>query len=75
MSQPPVKWGKLKRFLDRNGFEIDTDGGDKIISRGGKGKTHRIGHKYSTQPGDEISKGHLSALERKFGITRKDILG
>lgn len=75
MSQPPVKWGRLRTFLNRNGFEIDTEGGDKIVSRGGKGKTHRIGHEYASQPGDELSRGHLSALKRKFGITRKDILG
>jgi hypothetical protein len=75
MSQPPIKWGKLKKYLTRNGYEIDTDGGDKIISKGGRGKTHRIGHNYCSHYGDQLTAGHIKALERKFGITRKDILG
>lgn len=72
MSQPAVKWGRLKRFLERNGFEIYSDGGDKIISR--NGIAHRIGSKYCNRYGDELSKGHLRTIERKFGVTRNDIL-
>jgi hypothetical protein len=72
MSQPAVKWKQLKHFLKLNGFVIYSTGGDVIIIK--KGITHRIGHKYCNQPGDEISKGHLSAIKRKYGVTRKDIL-
>jgi len=71
MSRPAVKWGQLKRFLLRNGFQIYNDSGDVIITK--DGTAHRIGHKYCNHSGDEISKGHLSAIKRKFGVTRSDI--
>jgi len=72
MSQPAVKWGRLLRFLNRHNFQINTDGGDKLIIK--DGKVHRIGHKFCTSNNDELSPAHLSAIKRKFGVTREDIL-
>ena len=72
MSQPAVKWGRLKRFLQRQNFQIRTDGGDKLITDGKL--VHRIGHDFCTGYGDELSSAHLKALKRKFGITRNQIL-
>ena len=72
MSQPVVKWGQLKRFLSRNDFQIYSIGGDIVIKK--NGIVHRIGHDYCNHNGDELSNGHLSAIKRKFGVTRSDIL-
>lgn len=71
MSQSAVKWGQLERFLRRNNFQIHNDGGDKLIVK--DNKVHRIGHRFCTNYGDELSPGHLSAIKRKFGVTHDDI--
>ena len=73
MSEPAVSWGQLRKFLSHNGFEIDPDGGDKLVSK--DGKVHRIGHLFATSHSDQISKGHLTALRHKFGITPRQIRG
>jgi len=72
VSEPAVQWKQLRRFLNRNGFEIDHDGGDKLVSK--DGVVHRIGHVFSTKNTTQVSDGHLQALHRKFGLTRKQIL-
>ena len=81
MSQPRVKWGSAKRYFRRHGYTIRSSGGDKIIiaPKGGPaGRTRmtvRIGHNYSSRDGDELAEGHISAIRRAFGVTRKDLLG
>ncbi len=74
MSQPAVKWGQLKRFLLRNKFKINISSpdGDKVIRK--DGIPHRIGHTFCNHTGDELSRGHLTAIKRKYGVTRSDIL-
>ena len=72
MSEPSINWKQLKKFLDKNGYEIYSDGGDKVVFKGKK--KHRIGHRFCNSPSDVVSKGHLAALKRKFRITREDIL-
>ena len=71
MSEPAVHWGQLRKFLNRGGFAIESDGGDKLVSK--NGVVHRIGHIFATNHSDQISKGHLAALKRKFGFTARDI--
>lgn len=73
MSQPAVNWGQLKRYCEDNGFEFYHDGGDTFLIK--DGIKHRIGHTYCNKHKSEIPRGHMSTLKRKFGITRKDILG
>ena len=72
MSEPSITWKQLKKFLNKNGYEFYGDGGDKVVFKGSQ--KHRIGHTYCTHGSDVVSKGHLAALKRKFGITRQDIL-
>jgi hypothetical protein len=74
VSEPAVQWGQLLRYLNQNGYSLENDGGDVIVSNNA-GKVHRIGHIFCNHRTTHISPGHLSALKRKFGITRKDILG
>ena len=72
MSQRAVKWGQLRRYLLRNGFQIVGSGGDKIITR--DNQIVRVGHTSSSSPGSQVLDCYLSALCRKFGITREAIL-
>ena len=73
MSQPAVKWGVLETYLKRNDFEIvTTRGGDKLIIK--DGIVHRIGHIHCSRYGDEVPRGHVSAVCRKFGLKRSDIV-
>ena len=80
MSVPRVKWGQAKRYFERHNYQIDTDGGDKLI-REPKDSTSkrlrkvvRIGHKFCTSYGDELLSCHLSNISRKFGVSWQDIL-
>ena len=79
MSQPAVKWGQVHRCFTRRGYFIYNQGGDSIIAAQDDGRsrsrqTVRIGHRFSHHHGSELLKAHLSALQRAFGVTRKDIL-
>lgn len=73
MSEPSVTWRKLKKYLNANGYELDHDGGDILVIK--PPDKHRIGHVFCNKATAQISDAHLTALRRKFGITRKDILG
>ena len=79
MSRPAIKWGKLKRYVLKHGYQIRPSGGDKIIiapnSEKLRSRNHvRIGHKSSNGPGSEVLPCYLNSIERAFGITRHDIL-
>jgi len=79
MSRPAVKWGDVHRYFTRRGYSIYNQGGDSIIAAPNDGrprsrKTVRIGHRFSNHPGDELRNAHVAAIERAFGVTRKDIL-
>lgn len=80
MSQQAVKWGQLKKFCDRNGFEIRPSGGDKIIvcPKGWIGGNNRptvlVGSKCSGHAGDVVFGCYISKIHRTFGVTRQDIL-
>lgn len=79
MSQPAVKWGEVKRYFESRGYEIISRGGDKIIKAPAdndpvrRRQTVLIGHEYSDSAGSELARGHLSAIQRAFGVTREQI--
>ena len=80
MSQQQIKWGQLKRFFDRNGFDIHPSGGDKIITclsgwNGGNGRrAFLIGHKCCSHAGNVVFDVYMQKLRRTFGVTREGIL-
>ena len=78
MGQPRVKWGDVKLYLERNGYEIRHHGGDKIIvgppSPGSRRQTVRIGHTSSRNAGTELLRVYVSQLKRVFGINIDDLL-
>jgi len=80
MSRRRVTWGQAERYFNRHEFEIRSSGGDKIIiaprhdSRRRSRPQVRIGHKYCSRRGDELSWGYLSVIKNAFGVTADDIL-
>lgn len=81
MSQPEIKWGKLKTYLQDKGYEISGKGGETKISAppsSSSGPRSRnqvvIGHKCSNHAGSKVYDCYLNAIRNAFGITRKDIL-
>ncbi len=81
MSQPAVKWKDiLHYFNDANDYRIHRSGGDAIIiklptdRKKRKKLPVRIGHKFSNHPGCEIPRGLLGVIQRRFGVSREDIL-
>ena len=80
MSRRPVRWKIARRYFERRGYEIRSQGGDKIIIAPRERipdhgrQTVRIGHKYCSHDGDELLPAHLSAIRRAFGVTRDELL-
>jgi len=74
-----VKWGRLERYCRRNGYEITSRGGDKIIKAPKDGKTERrrqqlyIGHTSCAHAGTELKKCYVSKLKNIFGITEEAV--
>lgn len=74
-----MKWGKLKRYLDRHGYIIKTRGGDKIIhaprDRDPTRKRQQlyIGHTSCSHAGSEVLRCYVSKLKNIFGITEDDV--
>lgn len=74
-----MKWGKLERFLRRNGYEITSRGGDKIIKAPKDGDPKRkrqqlyIGHTSCGHKGSELLKCYVSKLRNVFGISEDDV--
>jgi hypothetical protein len=72
-----MKWGKLVRYLERNGYEIISGGGDKIIKapkdgRPGRSRQQiRIGHTSTRNHGTELLRCYVSKLKNVFGITEE----
>ena len=81
MSRPRVKWGQARRYFLRHGYEIRSQGGDKIIiappdqNPDRSRQTVRIGHRFCTRPGDELNNAHVQMIRRAFGVTREQLLG
>jgi hypothetical protein len=79
MGQQRAKWGQVKRYFERRGYLIYSDGGDSII-QAPKDNTQRsrqqvrIGHRFSNHAGDELRSGHLGAIKRAFNVMRDNIL-
>ena len=76
-----IKWGQLKAYLEKNGYEIKQGkGGDKkIVSprNSGDPRTQNqivIGHNCSDHKSDDIYKSYMSLIKRVFGLTEDDIL-
>jgi len=82
MSQPRVKWIRVRRYFSRSSlFNLrGGKGGDKVITGPhimdptGPHSVVTIGHRYSDHPGREITNAHVSRIFRAFGVTRQDIL-
>jgi len=80
MSRRRPKWKEAQRYFRRHGFEIHSDGGDKVVvappdpARRLKRQTVRIGHRFA-RPGVELPWGHIRQIERPFAVTVEDILG
>jgi len=72
MSPVEVTWSDLRKYLRKNNIEYEHSGGDVVIKVGSQ--AHRIGHYFCTKHSQPLIPHHLKALERKFGITRRDIL-
>ena len=80
MGQPRVKWGQVKRYFEQRGYEIRTQGGDKIIiaphdSRPRSRQTVVIGHTSCSGDHCELLKCYESAIKRAFGVTSAQIRG
>jgi hypothetical protein len=80
MSAVRPKWKQLERYCLRHGYDVRSDGGDKVIVAPPNSdpsrmrQTVRIGHRHA-KPGVELPIGHIKQLKRAFGITPEDILG
>jgi hypothetical protein len=80
MGQQRLKWGQIERYLKHHGYEIRSQGGDKIIvappGNGGQRtrNTLRIGHTSCRSAGTEVLKVYVSKLRNVFGISFDDIL-
>jgi hypothetical protein len=80
MSQQTVKWGQVYRYFKRRNYEIRNKKGDTLIFTPKTDKSKRgrpvvrIGHNYCNHHGDELLDAHLTAIKRKFSVTRDDIL-
>jgi hypothetical protein len=74
-----LKWGRLERYLLRNGYQITSRGGDKIIKAPKDGNPARsrqqlyIGHKSCAHAGTELLRCYVSKLKNVFGITEDDV--
>jgi len=79
MSQPAVKWKQVEKYFFRRGYDIYSEGGDRVIvapqdlDPRRKRQVVRIGHRYCNRPGAELSRGHLGQIKRAFGVTAADI--
>ena len=75
-----VKWRDARRYFRKHGYEIHSDGGDKVIVGP---RTHpatrrsrapvRIGHHF-TKSNSELLDVHLRCIRTAFGVTAEDIL-
>ena len=80
MGQPRVKWGQVRRYFERRGYEITSSGGECIIRapRTSDEKRTRpqvtIGHKWCNHAGSELLPCYLQAIRRTFGVSVSDIL-
>lgn len=78
MGQPRLKWGQVRAYFARHGYEIYDDGGDKIIVAPKDGNLRsrqsvRIGHTSTRNSGTEILKCYESRLRHAFGVDPNDI--
>lgn len=79
MGQPRLKWGQVRAYFLRHGYEITESGGDKIIKapKDGSGQRTRqqvrIGHTSSRNDGTEMLRCYTSAIRRAFGVSDEDI--
>ncbi len=80
MGWPNVKWGCVEKYFKNHGYDVYSQGGDKVIYAPKDGDTRRqrqmvvIGHNYSDHKGDKLSPGHLAKIRRAFGVTAEQIL-
>jgi hypothetical protein len=79
MGQPRVKWGDVKRYFERRGYQIYNKGGDAFIvaPKDGTPRSRQsvlIGHHCSNHAGAELGRGYVRAIERAFGVTLNQIL-
>ena len=79
-NKPRVKWKHVEKYCKAHGYQIYSQGGDKIIkappgkSISGNFPTVLIGHKCCGHKNDEVFEVYVKKLEHRFGITRKDLL-
>lgn len=81
-SQPRVKWSDVESYWTRRGaegFAIRRKGGDAILvapaADGDHFLTHIVGHNSCNGKRTEVAEGHVSAIKRKYGVTREQLLG
>jgi hypothetical protein len=80
MSARRPKWGQIERFFLRQGFEIRSRGGERILispaawQRGmGPGHLVRIGHTSCRSHGTEVLHCYVRQIRRVFGVTPEEI--
>jgi hypothetical protein len=74
MSLPAVQWGDVYRYFNgKDEYEIYFQGGDAIILKKSDRRTVCIGHKFLKHT-KELRPAQLKMIERRFGVTRQDIL-
>ena len=80
MSGKVPDWGDVRRYFLKRGYQVYSDGGDKIIVAPRDGnparrrQTVRIGHKFSTRDNDELLLLHMTRIKLAFGVTKQMIL-
>jgi hypothetical protein len=76
VGQKNPTWPEIRKYLEKHGgFELRVKGGDVMIigpdiADSRKKAIHTIGHKFNMSRTKPMAKGHMSALQRKFGLTR-----
>lgn len=77
-SKPNPSWGKLKSYLDNNGYILTHQGGDVIVrAPEGEGLQNgcapvRIGHRFIKKK-SKLTNAHWLKLNRALGITREQV--
>jgi hypothetical protein len=77
MSRPAVKWGALKRTLERAGYDITGRGGERMVKgppgAGGRRNVVMIGHKSCSKAGSQVLPVYLNKLKNDLGADLSEL--